>query len=307
MRDYLIQNKTLSLEKIGVLTLSGGTLSQENGESLPQVEFTFDKKATTTEAYVQFVTDELHKNRSIIESDIDYFLDESRQLMNIGTSPLAIPGIGYIHPLKTGGYAFSQENISALRDSGTQVIPIEDNIKDVTETPLDKEDSGFKLNDPYGNERDLRPKSSVNYLALVVILLLLIGVGYAIYYFVNQPKSLPTVETIDSTGNKNDTASHVAATHQTEAAAPAVQEEATVDPNGPYKFIFETTTDAMRAKTRTAKLRSYGDQAKYDSLKVNGVLTFRLYIPIKLSNDADTTRAKDSLFKYFQKPITVTK
>lgn len=308
IRDYLIQNKTVSLEKIGVLTLTQGSISLENGQTVPQVAFEYDKRAETTPGLVAYAVEVLKKSASIVKSDVEYFLEESRQLMNIGTSPLVIDGIGYIFSQQQGGYGFSQESVSAMRNMDIHSSPYDTNFKDKTiagpanDASEDTNAPRFQLRDPYGAENNR--KKTVNSIAIIIGILLLAAVAYGIYYFVAQKggsvQDASVSTQVDSVRTQDTDAD---ATPET-TATPVRQTPAPTAGLGPLKFVFEQTPILSRAIFRTGKLRSYGDQAAYDSITVNGVKSYRLYIAIANRN-IDTARAKDSLFKYFQKPITI--
>lgn len=297
MHDYLIQNKSLSLEKIGTVTLKGGSISIENGQTIPEATFEFSKQATTTPEFVTFANEVLNKNPSIVASDIEYFLEESRQLMNIGTGVLMINGIGYIHSLKTGGYSFSQNPISGFRDGEAPEKALSADIYDRAEAEESINRKRIQSN---------RAKPQVNYMAILVVVVLLGIVGFGIYYFINRPKTntetLPDKTEQASTDNENA---------DTNKGKPSVDTTKAKTPEAPkvntdiYKFVFEITKDAQRAHARIATLKGYGNAVDFDSVQTSQGLFFRLYSPIPKT--ADTTKVKDSLFKYFQRPIQIAK
>ena len=67
-------------------------------------------------------------------------------------------------------------------------------------------------------------------------------------------------------------------------------------------YIFETTNLLLRAQSRTAKLKSYGNNASYDSVSNGAGKLYSLYI-IKRTKISDTLAVKDSLAKFLQKDI----
>lgn len=303
IHDFLVERKEISLEKIGNLQLKQSTVTTEDGQTFPEVAFVYDKTASTTPDFIDFAAEREHKNKAIIKSDIDYFLDENRQLMNIGTGVLMILGLGYIHSLKTGGYSFSQQSISGFSDSNVRKKVMSGDIYDRT---LD------------GNTNDLPPlqfntKSSsrssgqANILAIVIILLVLGSLGFGIYYFLNHAKMKPSEETLANSADtaRADASTTVKPETQTNSIASKPTEDKPAASQDIYKFVFEVTKDPVRARSRIAKLKGFGDKVEYDSVNTTEGLYFRLYSPVPKT--ADTTKAKDSLFRYFQKPIQIAK
>ncbi len=306
IHDFLLERKEISLEKIGSLHLKQSTVTAENGQTFPEVEFVYDKTTTTTPDFIDFAAEREHKSKSIVKSDIDYFLEENRQLMNIGTGVLMISGLGYVHSLKTGGYSFSQQPISGFRDSEIRKKVLSDDIYDRT------------LNASADDAPPLRYKTSqnksgsqVNILGIIIILLVLGGIGFGIYYFLNHAKTKPNEEALANTADTAHTANTVSANgsgagkQTTTDTAPKENPTTVSNTQDVYKFVFEITKDPVRARTRIAKLKAFGDKVEFDSVSTTEGLYFRLYSPVPKT--ADTIKAKDSLFKYFQKPIQIAK
>ncbi|WP_447640230.1 MULTISPECIES: hypothetical protein [Chitinophagaceae] len=297
IHDFLMERKEISLQKIGSLFLKGATITTEDGTSYPEVVFQYDKMATTTPEFIDFVTEREHKSKAIIESDVDYFLEENRQLMNIGTGVLMISGIGYVHSQKTGGYSFSQQPISGFRENGIRKKVMSDDIYDRTLDANTNELPPLRF-----NNTAKKTNGQANILGIIIILLVLGGAGFGIYYFLNHAKNKPNEEML---AGRVDTANIVPQKSGTVDEDSAPKENATANTSDFYKFVFEVTKDSERAHTRIAKLKAYGDKVEYDSVNTTEGLYFRLYAPVPKM--ADTTRAKDSLFKYFQKPIQIAK
>jgi hypothetical protein len=70
------------------------------------------------------------------------------------------------------------------------------------------------------------------------------------------------------------------------------------------RYVFERTASGLRARTRTAQLQRFGNNAGYDSFVINSTKFFDLYI-LKQTKLADTLTVKDSLAKFFQKDVKV--
>lgn len=302
IHDFLLERKEISLEKIGSLHLKQSTVTTENGQTFPEVEFVYNKTATTTPEFIDFVAEQEHKSKSIVMADIDYFLEENRQLMNIGTGVLMVSDLGYIHSLKMGGYSFSQQPISGFRDNEIRKKVLSDDIYDRTLNASidDAPPMRYKTSSSKSN-------NSIRILGIVIILMVLGGAGFGIYYFMNHAKNKPNEEALANTADTaNAMPGHNAVSEKPTMTDSASNGNATVSNTQEfYKFVFEVTKDAERAHSRVAKLKAYGDKVEYDSINTTEGLYFRLYSPIPKT--ADTTKAKDSLFKYFQKPIQIAK
>lgn len=323
--EFLNQNKTVSLEKIGKISLKSGAVSLSESEgSLPQVDFEFDKQATTTPELVDYIQQQIKKSRSIVSSDVDYYLDESRQLINIGTRPLIIPGVGYIKSDRANGFSFSQETINGFADHEQRPKAYKDDLYSqyVEKEEVAHEDAGIgDVGKRYERERTFgvssRSTSNANMpkmIGIVVGILLGIGIIYAGFHFMSGSDKEVT-EPTDSTATLNSSTPAKADTTVTTkdtvavAAKPAVANGfvANTDPNAPYKYIFETTTNAARAQSRINQLIGFGDKdAHYDSALVNNVMTYRLYLEKKIPA-SDTLKVKKEVWKYFQRYITITK
>ncbi|MFT4203698.1 MAG: hypothetical protein QM610_07245 [Chitinophagaceae bacterium] len=296
LHDFLLENKEISLEKIGHLHLKPSTVTTEDGQTFPEVEFVYGKTAVTSPGFIDFLAEREHKSRVIVQSDVDYFLEENRQLMNIGTSVLSIPGLGYLHSLQTGGYGFSQQPTTGFRDGEIRKKVLTDDIYDRTL------DAGTDQRPPINYKKTSSKSMQANVLGFVIILLVLGGIGFGIYYFLNQTSIKPEEQTLANTA---DTGNAIVDKPTTAETVPDKSNRNVAGDQDFYKFVFEITKDAERAHLRIAKLKAYGDKVAYDSVNTTEGLYFRLYAPI--SKTADTTKAKDSLFRYFQKPIQIAK
>jgi hypothetical protein len=280
IHDYLTQQKQVTLEKIGVLQITADQKPPDSSNTtIPAVNYTFDRKAETELALLDYIAEKSGKNRALVAADLSSYLEQVRQFINIG-KPYVLPGIGAVFMVKSSGYEFSQQ---AGANFAASPPPTEHYLE------ADSEETGR-----------VRRKNSLASIAFVVLVLVVAGVGWGIYSLVKGHKSsTPVEETVPATA---DTAP-AAATAPAQAPAATTTNIAPAGSGG-YKFVFETTTSAERAHTRTEQLRSFGDPALYDSVMQNGTLTYRLYFSHKVPA-ADTTLIRDTLSRYFERPVIV--
>jgi hypothetical protein len=287
IHDYLMQHKQVTLEKIGVLQITADQKPPDSSNTaIPAVQFTFDRKADTEPALLAEIAEKSGKNKALVAADLSSYLEQVRQFINIG-KPYVLPGIGAVFMVKAAGYEFSQQ---AGANFAASPPPTEHYLE------ADSAESGR-----------MRKRNSLAGIAFVVLVLVLAGVGWGIYSLVKGSKSnAPAPEEVVTTDTPP--ADSIPATTQTQpqtsAAPTSVAPAATGTGNGGYKFVFETTTSAERAHTRTEQLKSFGDPALYDSVMQNGTLTYRLYFAHKVTA-ADTMLIRDTLARYFDKPVVV--
>ncbi len=279
VHDFLIQNNDLSLEKIGHLKLAEGN----------SLQFTFDRKATTSPEFVAFVAEKTGKNKTLVMYDVESHLENARQFINLG-KPYVIPNLGGISLHRSGNYVYEKQ----------QQISISDD-EFVTEQAAEL------------SEKDKKKKSLIG-LAIVLLLFIVVAIGYGIYYYVvniyadnaneaalanPQTDSLAIsnrapVNSADTTiSRKPDTINSV-----------AVPAPPTASGQLRLRFIFEETRSRERALKRTGDLSRWGNNARYDSLSVAGAPLYMLYIPIA-AFPADTARKKDSLQKHFGRTVKI--
>ncbi|HEX5154457.1 MAG TPA: hypothetical protein VFW07_23585 [Parafilimonas sp.] len=270
---YLYDNKEVALEKIGIIkTLTGSTQ-----DARPLIQFIHDKKATNSEGLINYIAERAGKNKNLIASDLESHLAQVREFINIGKN-YEIPDIGFIKSNNSGSYEFlpySEAN-KPLRIS-SQTVP--------------------------GSRRN-NSRSIVQLISFIIVIAILSGLGWQAYRFFRNKQTNSTVNSIsnapDTITNTNlpDTSK---VNQDSTITQPVIHSENdTVN----VRYIFERTASGMRARTRTAQLQNFGNNASYDSFTTNNTKFFDLYI-LKPTRLADTLAVKDSLSKFFQKDIRI--
>lgn len=280
--QYLDQQKVLSLHKIGTLFMKGSAFYDEATHEIQEgvVAFEMDKKVVTSPGLIDFIAENTGKNKTLIASDLESYLEQGRQFINIG-DVFFLEGIGSFTKIKAGEYIFSAD------------APVAQKTKHKEKQSSEKEHNSYFTE----QKKKSSNKGLVMFFAFMIILILLSGMGWGIYklYFENKN---PTIS-INETQPIVTVTTLKPVTKDSTKQAPALSDTTT------YKFIFEITPSRERAVSRTAKLHDFGNDAKYDSVDNQGIKSYRLYLLYKTKRFADTARVKDSLFRYFQKNIFI--
>jgi hypothetical protein len=272
--DYLNENKEVALEKIGIIKTAGYS-SQDNQAA--SIEFTCNKKVSTSEGLINYIAEKAAKNRHLIFSDLESHFAQAREFINIGKS-YEIPQVGFIKANKTGVYEF---------------LPYSEVNKPVRTTTQ-----------PAKQHKRNADRSIVQLITFLIVIAILSGLGWQAYRFFSESKKNNTIQPIT---NNTDTAEIVPARDTTKTAdttSIASNKPVSYSPTDTanVRYIFETTASGLRARTRTAQLQSFGNNASYDSFVTNSTKFYNLYI-IKPTKISDTLTVKDSIAKYLQKDI----
>lgn len=274
--EFLAENKGISLEKIGVIKTSGGYADAET-QSVP-VDFTFDKNATTTPELADFIAARTGKSKMLIASDLESHLKQAREFINIGKT-YEIINAGFIKKNIKGAY---------------ELIPYSQAVK---------AQKNFNQPATRGIAKRKGGNAAVQIFTLIIVLAILGGLGYEAYQFFLKPT--PQTENETETTNTDSTKSNDTANSSANKSAGTTQAKVYNNSDSVLiDYIFETTPSLDRAKTRTAQLKTFGNNAGYDSTETDSgkVYNLFLYKPTKLS---DTLATKDSIAKFLGKSIKI--
>jgi hypothetical protein len=288
--DFLVEHKQISIEKIGTLQVIGNIPLTDKDNVLPSlkdvVQFSFDKKATTSIEFIEFAAARFAKNKSLVASDIESYFEQVRQFINIGKQ-YVIPGVGMIGMLKIGQYDFTPNETPPP----AAVPKPQPNFNDT------KAETAYETETAQKTTNKTSQQTLLSIAAIFIGVLVVAGIGYFVYTLV--------------TGNSNN-AENTAATEIAipDTTATVVQPDTVLLNNNSqtqptsdsvlYKFIHETTASRNRAISRTAKLKAYGYNADFDSITdpATAVTKYRLFVAANRLN-GDTLKLKDSLQQLF--------
>ncbi|MDR0792580.1 MAG: hypothetical protein LBE82_04675 [Chitinophagaceae bacterium] len=284
--------KTLSLENLGTFTYD----STGN-----DISFVSNKRIATTPELIRFIAESEKRSPILVKNDLNYFFDEARELMNIGARPLIMDDMGYLYFDKEKGYVFSKEPLTPLKEKENQMTMVGTDAFSPTT---------FYSNDYTSDTK----RTGINIFSAILILLIIGGLGYGVYYFLsyrgqkernNNADTPHTAINTDTVQRKKPEEVIKSSIDTAKQAPPPVTVKTNANNNSAfYKFVFEITPHASRAYLRSSKLKEYGNQVLVDTIQSAAGLQYKLYIPMK-KEGLDTARAKDSLHTYFQKDITI--
>lgn len=272
--SYFQQYKTLAIEKIGILE-KGAQLDSEQNTQPTGWSFVYDKKAKTSEEFIQLIAEQTSKNKMLISADVSSYFDQAREFINTGKA-FEISGAGFIKNTTVGVYQLvSYESIGEVIK---KVKPAEGSSQKKTT----KSKTGEK---------------AAGIVSFFIIGIILAGMGWGIYqYFFAENKTNQTVDNADVENTTDTSTASPTASVQNNSVTNAVINEGD---SVLFKFVIETTPNNVRAASRTAQLKSFGNAANFDSITTSaGLTTFHIYIQ-KKATIADTAAISDSLSRFF--------
>lgn len=293
---YLYENKSLRLEGIGTFTLDGKVSvphehDKEGYYPIEGLSFTYNPKSDTDENLITFLVKRLGKIQPLIRSDLESYLSNIKQFINIG-KPYTIKGVGTLSKNNNGKYEFTPGNF----------LPV-------------KEELHPKRENEEHNYPERNSSSAGRVFAIILIVLAALaalgGIGWGISSLLmkqqqetvedNQTQGYSDTITQQTTVDTSTTslANNTTPAQTTIAATDTATTTVATGDSAWYRMTFETTTKRDRAERRTRQLQKMRSWVKYDSIAINDTLQlYRLYLPMKIKM-SDTTRIKDSLHIFF--------
>lgn len=295
--DFLTEHKKLSVQGLGEFTVVNG--QAPNG--LPLVEFSPNKKTYTTEELVSFISENQGKNRIVTGFDIEAHLNQIKQFINIGT-PWQIPGFGQLQLNKSRELEFvqqvSSEHLLHERSKSKQAAN-EANYQT------------YKLTNPEAGRT-----SNTGVIVLTLFIIIALGAG-GYYFYANRNDTYTAVATKDTAATLTDTVVSVPSSSPINNTVTATQPPAASDGtsttiattpastgvNG-YHFILNKTVNPVYAIKRFNQLKLNGTKVYMDSAKHDTYSLYKIYL-VKDAPASDTAKLKDSLTRYFGRPVTI--
>jgi hypothetical protein len=297
---YLYETRTLRLEGIGTFTLDSKASvphAQEKEIYYPieGLSFTYNPKTDTDEDLISFLVKKLHKIQPLIRSDLESYLSNIKQFINLG-KPYTIEGVGTLSKNNQGTYEFTPGNFLPVKE---ELNPKREN--EEHNYPVRSQSSAGKI--------------FVIILIVVAALAALGGIGWGVSHLLTSRKTVTeeqqgVVDTLTqqpvetATGNVPSATVTKPSSSVSENAATISQP--TSSDSVQYKMVFELTKSKARADKRTTQLHNYHSYTHYDSIRIHDSLWYRLFLPVKI-RPADTVRMKDSLSIFFGHRIRVVK
>ena len=291
LAQYLYENKTLQLQGIGTFKLDGAIVlpSPQDKEIFYPIEglnFIYSPKDQTNEDLIIFLVKKLGKIQPLVRSDLESYLSNIKQFINIG-KPYTIEGIGTLNKNNQGTYEFTPGTFLTAKE---ELSPHRDN--------------------PEHMHRQKAKKSESNRSATIILMIIAVVAffGAAIWgitYLMNKNKGEEISQVIEDSSTLNNVALppdtlQNTTTQQSTTETSQLNNSVAYD----YKMIFDITKSKERVFARSARLTKDGVAFKIDTLRINDTLNYRMYISRKLMT-TDTLAVRDSLRKFFLKPIII--
>lgn len=279
--EYLYQNKEVSLQGIGSFSLQGNfALPDENSKDLtiPEdaIAFNYNLRAQEDEGLIDFIVKKTGKIKPLASADLDSFIILTKQFLNIG-KPFIIEGLGTIQKNQEGIYVYYPGNFMV----GKEEIAVKQ-IKEKQPESVSFENKAEKNNSKVGAK-----------IFFFILFLATAGAATYYYFFINQDSQSSQTEVViaDSTANTPDTTANnidSVANHKPDTTI-------VISDTIGFKIAVKKYNTKDLAEKGLQKLTAYGH--KLSMLSIDST-TYYLIMDFT-SPKSDTTRAKDSLRKFF--------
>jgi hypothetical protein len=280
LAKYLFTYNELNLAGMGRFQIETSELEMEIPEKnskpvMPVISFQHDITIKEDDKLVAFISSHSGKMKSLAASDLESYLEQAKEFMNIG-KPFMLEGIGTLIKINPAKYEFTQVNVLSEK--------IKENLTKETEETAVADETYTDFSEIFSPKKPQAPASK----KIVLLLAVLTGLGLAIWggfviyknYFSTED---PTVKETQPVQIPDTTATNVTDTtvkNLTDTGSAGVF----------YKFIVEQA-DSLRAFTRYNYLRKWGINIE---METTDSILFKLFFRLSVL-PADTSRIRDSL------------
>lgn len=294
---YVYQHGEISLQGIGTIKLLDAIPEAEYLQKhrlvvINGLEFVHLKGAVTTPDFVKYYATQRGKIASLAQNDIESYLNMAIQFLNIG-NPFEIKGLGTLSKINDG---------TLLMTPGFFVITKEDEGVAKFKERLTEVDEKSVTN--FYNEVEQKPNPLVKILLGAILVIVVIAGGWWLYS--SFIKSKPASE--ETTAGNTDTL-------LVPQANTAVDSPAVTSTNQVAPVADSFTVVSWKAYFRKINGKDTAN-AVYTSLKkkiatpvymdTQDSVTFQYYVQLQ-SAMKDTAYKRDSIRKFFQRPIRLEK
>lgn len=282
---YLLRNKQLPLQGIGVFYLEGAVTENADPDKpivIPSdaIRFEYNPRTAEDPDLVNYISETLGKIKPLASADLDSYLMLARQFLNIG-KPLILPNIGTIEKTNSGELIYKSGQYVMERVSPN----IKKNVDEADPSP-DESFSDFP-NQRRGNGRAV----------LYVILLIILGlIAWAVWRYAFDHKEVEQTMTSANIVPEDDSSATtgIASTSVPPVDTPALSKA--TDTSG-FKIVIGEYSNLATAQRRLADLQKYRRNVV---LYTADSVVFKIAEPFALAL-SDTTRILDSLRAYYGK------
>jgi hypothetical protein len=329
LSQYLYQTKKLDLPGIGSFTLDAGAVIPQESDRMGQqtatgITFKNASIPSPDESLILFLKEHTGKMKSLVASDLDFYLTTGRQLLNIGKA-FYIEGVGTLLKNKEGRLDYTPGDYLVAR--------LED------KSPTERKGNTYD-EPPREETKTSNGRQTLVLIGLVAGLVLIGWAGYYLYKrnnytepstenratvlpdspakkapdtLVTTPAATDTLVTAGKVLAKSDSAK-TDVTAAKPAVAPPVAAPAASQPLAPvgstpvpavgqelYRFVILQTANKGHALRRYNQLLGYQLNIKMDQRDSS---FFKLYFPIA-ARPRDTTQIKDSIADVYASRVSI--
>ena len=287
LSQYFHTNNELHLVGIGSFFKDAGYGTEEESKQgrakyQGQIRFERNTSKVNDEALVEFISAQTGKMKTLADSDLQSFLEQTIQYLNIGKA-VVLEDIGTLVKNNEGNLRFIPYNEPEKYKDPASIDAA---------TTISSEEAFGPYNDKARNKGNGWQKPLAFVLLIGGIALAIWG-GYWLYRNTSNSKTEPITTAPAQIVPIEDTM-------QTVQASDTISAQPTATLPGGYKFVLETS-NKQRALYRYEQLRSYFWDVK---LETQDSVTYKIYmqLPIAVS---DTLKVKDSLSTLTGRRVTI--
>lgn len=286
----LAANGKLVLKEIG--TIYNTLPAEANKDHLSEVNglyLEYNPKTKMSEELVDFVSKQSGKMKSLAQADLESYLENGRQLINIG-KPFIVEGVGSVLKRQDGSYFLSENYFNPLAET-------EDN-----KTGNKHGDSGAELDyDDYKYAGNVKSVSGKKTIIIIGGLLIIALISWGIYKLINYDNK--SAETLQQTESATDSSATVITGNTAQLAKPdsASVKKDTLAAPAFYKVILFDTTNKRFAlqsiewfqKHNYPLLMETADSVRYK-------IYFRYDAPF-----SDSIKIRDSIARRYKRAVRI--
>lgn len=287
---FVYQFKEISLQGIGIIRLDDVVpepdyLQKHKALPITNLHFTYKPGATTTPEFVKFYSDMRGKILSLAENDVEAYLGMALQFLNIG-NPVDIKGLGTISKQKDGTFVMSAGHFLPIKE--------EDMSNRFRERAAEQEETGS--GNFYGQREPQSSGLSKLLIAVVVFAIVAVG-GWWLYQGFLKPSDTPATPA----GDTLSVPQQVVMPAAPDTSLPAAAAIAPVDSTRiqQWKAIFREESGKDKALQVWANYRKLASPI---TMETADSVQFTYYVILE-SSLQDTARKRDSLARFFARPV----
>ncbi len=287
LSQYFHSHNELHLVGIGSFFKDAGYGKDEEskqGRARYQGQIRFERNISKTndEALVEFISAQTGKMKTLADSDLQSFLEQTIQYLNIGKA-VVLEDIGTLVKNNEGNLRFIPYNEPEKYKDPASIDAA---------TTINSEEAFGPYNDKIRNKGNNWQKP-LAFILLIGGIALAVWGGYWLYKNTSDKKSEPITTAPTQIVPIEDTLQTKPAMDSTTSIPSSLSSQG-------YKFVLETS-NKERALYRYAQLRSYFWDVKLETLDS---VSFNIYMQLPVSA-TDTLKVKDSLTTLTGRRVTI--